>query len=130
MPTVLVVDDQPTIRVLVRAALKDTGYRLLEAGDGVSAVQLARSERPDLILLDIALPRMDGLEVCRRLKEDPATAAIPVLLLSGLVMQQDPEQAAEAVGAEGCITKPFNPIALAKQITGMLRKKRAAVGST
>lgn len=124
MATVLVVDDQPAIRVLVRASLRETGHRLLEAADGLSALRMARRERPALILLDIAIPGMNGLEVCRRLKEDPATAAIAVLLLTGLT-QQDPEQTAKAAGAEACITKPFSPSSLVTQIAGALRKEPA-----
>jgi CheY-like chemotaxis protein len=122
MPTILVVDDEPTIRVLIRAALEGTGYRLLEAADGASALQVARSQRPDLILLDIALPRLSGLEVCRRLKEDPTTAATPILLLTGLVQQAE-RQAAEEVGAQGFIAKPFSPAALVAQIDDTLLRR-------
>ena len=127
MPTILVVDDEPTIRVLVRAVLEGTGYRVLEAADGPSALQMAQSRRPDLVLLDIALPRLSGLEVCRRLKEDAATAATPVLLLSGLV-QQTERRAAEGVGAQGFIAKPFSPATLVERIDDALHR-RAAVAS-
>ena len=125
MPTVLVVDDEPIIRVLIRAALEGTGYGLLEAVDGVSALDVARSRRPDLILLDIALPHLSGLEVCRRLKEDPATAATPVLLLTGFV-QEAQRQAGERAGADGFIAKPFSPAGLAAQIDRTLRRRAAA----
>ena len=127
MATILLVDDEPTIRVLVRAALEGTGYRLLEAADGVSALQLARRERPDLVLLDIALPRLSGLEVCRRLKEDPATAAMPIFLLTGFVQKAE-RRAAEEAGAQGFIAKPFSPAALVARIEDTLRW-RAAVAS-
>jgi two-component system alkaline phosphatase synthesis response regulator PhoP len=126
MPTILVVDDEPTIRLLVRAALEGTGYRLIEASDGLSALQVALSERPDVVLLDIALPRLSGLEVCRRLKENPATASAPVLLLTGLV-QESERQAAEEVGARAFIAKPFSPAALVSHVEDALLRRPAAV---
>ncbi len=125
MPTILVVDDEPTIRVLVRAALERAGYHLLEAADGVSALEIAQSRRPDLIVLDIALPQLSGLEVCRRLKEDPATAAAPILLLTGFV-QEAQRQAGARAGAEGFIAKPFSPAALLAQIELALQRRPAA----
>lgn len=126
MPTILVVDDEPTIRVLIRAALEGTGYRLLEAPDGASALQMARSQRPDLILLDIALPHLNGLEVCRRLKEDPATATTSILLITGFVQQAE-RQAAEEVGAEAFIAKPFSPATLVVQIDNALLRRAAVI---
>jgi CheY-like chemotaxis protein len=126
MPTILVVDDEPTIRFLVRAALDGTGYRLIEASDGLSALEVALTERPDVILLDIALPRLSGLEVCRRLKENPATAGAPVLLITGLVQEAE-RQAAEEVGAQAFIAKPFSPAALVSQVEDALLRRPAAV---
>ncbi len=122
MPTILLVDDEPTIRILVRAALEGTGYPLLEAADGITALELARSERPDLILLDVALPRLSGLEVCRQLKEDPATADTPIFLLTGFVQQTD-RQAAVDAGAEDFIAKPFSPTALVALVQDTLRNQ-------
>ena len=128
MKSILVVDDQPTIRKLVRAALDGKGYRLLEAADGPSALETARRERPDLVLLDIALPQLSGTEVCRRLKEAPATAGIPVLLLTGMI-QQAKQGAAQAAGAQGCIEKPFNPRTLTTQIAELLQEAPATATS-
>ena len=125
MLKVLVVDDEPTIRLLIRAALERTAYELVEAVDGISALEVARRQRPDLILLDIALPQMSGLEVCRRLKADPATARTPVLLLTGFV-QPAQRQAGERAGAEGFIAKPFSPAALLAQIHESLQRAAAA----
>ena len=122
MPTILLVDDEPTIRILVRAALEDTGYPLLEAADGITALELARSEHPDLILLDVALPRLSGLEVCRQLKDDPATADTPIFLLTGFVQQTD-RQAAMDAGAEDFIAKPFSPAALVELVQDTLRNR-------
>jgi len=115
MPTILLVDDEPTIRYLLRASLEGRGYRLIEADDGPSALRSAQSELPDLILLDIALPGLNGLEVCHRLKDDPATATTPVFLLTGYV-DQAKRDAAERAGAEGFIAKPFSPAALVARI--------------
>ena len=122
MPTILVVDDEPSIRGLLRAALDGNGYRLLDAADGASALQIAQRERPDLILLDIALPGLSGLEVCRRLRANPATAETPVLLLSGIVQAGEQREATKA-GAQGVIAKPFSPAALVTQIEDALRRR-------
>ncbi len=128
MKTILVVDDEPTIRKLVRAVLDGKGYRVLEAADGPSALETARRERPDLVLLDLALPQLSGTEVCRRLKEATATADIPVLLLTGMV-QQSKRGAAQATGAQGCIEKPFSPRTLTARIAELLQEAPAAATS-
>lgn len=112
MPTVLVVDDEPAIRALIRASLAGPGWHMIEAADGPSALDLARRADLDLVLLDVALPGLSGLEVCRRLREEPRNARTPVLLLSGA-----PESGAQAeVNAQGWIAKPFGPQALLAQI--------------
>ncbi len=128
MKSILVVDDEPTIRKLVRAVLDGKGYRLLEAADGPSALETARRERPDLVLLDLSLPQLSGTEVCRQLKETPATAGIPVLLLTGMV-QQTKRGAAHAAGAQGCIEKPFNPHTLAARIAELIQQAPTATAS-
>ena len=125
MPTVLVVDDEPTIRTLIRAVLEPTEYRVVEAVDGVSALAVAGKLRPDLILLDIALPRLSGLEVCRRIKADSATASTPIILLTGFVQEAEREAGKQA-GAEGFIAKPFSPAALLKRIDETVRRQPAA----
>lgn len=124
-PTILIVDDEPAIRVLLDAALDGEGYRLLEAADGPSALETARTEHPDLVLLDIGLPGLSGLEVCRRLRDEAGTAGTPVLFLTGLGREAE-EEAAATVGAQGVITKPFSPAALVKQVAHMLRQPAAA----
>ena len=128
MKSILVVDDEPTIRRLVRAVLDGKGYRLLEAADGPSALETARREQPDLVLLDLALPQLSGTEVCRQLKKTPATADIPVLLLTGMA-QQAKRGAAQAAGAQGCIEKPFSPRALTARIAELLQEAPAATTS-
>jgi two-component system alkaline phosphatase synthesis response regulator PhoP len=119
MATILIVDDEPAIRAFVRTALEQAGYRVLEAADGGSALHLVQGEGPDLILLDVALPHLSGIDVCRRLRAQPATARTPVLLLTGL-----PDRAASdaaTAGAQGCLAKPFSPGQLISQVDDALR---------
>lgn len=108
--TILLADDEGPLRELVRATLGST-YRLLEAVDGLEALALARSELPDLVLLDVKMPRLDGFTVCEQLKTDPATSHIPVLMLTAWASQEDQRRGAEA-GADGYLTKPFSPSVL------------------
>ena len=124
MPTILVVDDEPAIRALVRAALSEHGYRVLEAADGAQALRLALSERPDLVLQDIALPGLSGLEVSRRLREDPAAALTPILLLTGLAPETWPVEG--RFDAQGLVQKPFSPADLVSQIRSVLLRQAAA----
>ena len=119
MATVLVVDDEPAIRAFVREALQQAGHRVLEATDGASALRLAEAGRPDLALLDIALPQVSGIDVCRRLRERAATARTPVLFLTGLPDQGAVE--AVAAGAQGYLAKPFSPDQLISQVDDALR---------
>jgi DNA-binding response OmpR family regulator len=117
MATVLVIDDEPAIRRLCRAALEGAGHRVLEAAGGAQGLEAARRGRPDLVLLDLALPDLSGLEVCRRL------GAARVLLLTGLA---GPSEAALARrgGALGLISKPFSPAALLARVEGALSPSR------
>jgi DNA-binding response OmpR family regulator len=119
MATILVVDDEPAIRAFVRAALQQANHRVLEAADGSSALRLAAVERPDLVLLDIALPHLSGIEVCRHLRRENATASTPVLLLTGLPDRGD-QDTAEA-GAQGYLAKPFSPAQLISLVDDALR---------
>jgi len=117
--TVLVVDDEPTIRTLVNAILEDSDVRIVEAADGPQALDMARRYRPDLVLLDVVMPRMDGFAVCQRMKAEQSTAAVPVLLLTALVQESD-HQRARSVGADGIVQKPFSPAALRATVETML----------
>jgi DNA-binding response OmpR family regulator len=105
---VLVVDDEEGIRVLCRVNLELGGYDVLEAADGFTALEVARTQRPDLIFLDIMMPRMDGWEVLEQLKEDPATAAIPVVLLTARTSEED-QIRGWGEGILEYLSKPFNP---------------------
>ena len=120
MATILVVDDEPAIRALIRAALAK--HTVLEAADGLAALEVARARLPQLVLLDVALPALSGLEVCRRLKADPATARTTILLLTGLA------QSNGAAGADGCIAKPFSPAAVVQQVEQALQRQAAPAG--
>jgi len=105
---VLMVDDNPTNLQVLQATLEGRNYRLLAARDGASALAVTAKVAPDLILLDIMMPEMDGYEVCRRLKADPATFEIPIIFLSALTQTEDKVKGLE-LGAVDYITKPFQP---------------------
>jgi DNA-binding response OmpR family regulator len=103
---VLVADDDPDILALVRFRLERDGYEVLAAQDGEAAVDLALARTPDLALLDVMMPRLDGYEVTRRLRDHAPTAAIPIILLTARAQEPDVEQGLEA-GADDYVTKPF-----------------------
>jgi CheY-like chemotaxis protein len=100
------VEDEPVIRELVRSMLDDGPVEVETAGNGADGLRLARGSRFDLVLLDVVLPGMDGLTVCRMLKSDPATSAVPLYMLTAKTRRSDLE-AALAAGANGYIHKPF-----------------------
>jgi two-component system cell cycle response regulator DivK len=104
---ILLVEDHPLNRELAEAILVRAGYEVLVAPDGETGLATASAARPALILMDIELPGLDGLEATRRLKADPATQGIPVLALTAYAMRGD-EQRASAAGCDGYVTKPIN----------------------
>jgi two-component system alkaline phosphatase synthesis response regulator PhoP len=103
---VLIVDDEPTVRLTVRKML-DKDYLVIEATNGEEAVDIARGQKPDVILMDLMMPKMDGYAACSGIKADPATRRIPVVILTAVGHELNKKLAAE-MGAEGYITKPFN----------------------
>jgi CheY-like chemotaxis protein len=107
----LIADDEPAVRALVRVTLEDDDYRILEAADGVEALQKIRDENPSLVLLDIMRPGMNGLEVCRIVKSDPTTSGTVVVMLTAQAQQRDRDRGL-AAGADVYFTKPFSPLAL------------------
>jgi len=118
--TVLVVDDDPKIRELLRLYLVRDGYRTLEAADGPSALEIARSRHCDLVLLDIMLPGLDGLEVCRELREDGDT---PIMLLTARSGDSDKVIGLD-LGADDYVVKPFSPRELMARVRAQLRRRR------
>ena len=111
----IIADDDPALRLLVRATLRSKEYEILEATDGPSTLALARQHRPDLVLLDVNMPGMDGFRICELLKQDPATAAVTVVMLTVQVRVSDRRRARQA-GADGYFTKPFSPMALIRKV--------------
>jgi two-component system phosphate regulon response regulator PhoB len=107
-PTILVVDDEEPLLLLVTITLQTEPYRVLVARDGEEALALARAERPDFILLDVGLPKIDGLEVCRQLRADPNTRDTPIVMLSARAAEED-RAAGLAAGADDYLTKPCRP---------------------
>jgi DNA-binding response OmpR family regulator len=116
--TVLVVDDEETIAEAVRARLENEGYRVLVAGDGDRAIETAARERPDLVVLDLMLPGMDGLEVCKQLQRE---RWVPVLMLTARTEEAD-KVAGFAVGADDYLTKPFSLRELVVRVRAILRR--------
>lgn len=122
--TILVVDDTPDILKVLKRQLEHWGFRALVASSGEEGLATAQHEHPDLILLDILMPKMKGREVCSRLKADPATAGIPVIFLTALGLP-DHIKAGMDLGAEDYIVKPFKPADLKERITVCLLRHRA-----
>jgi CheY-like chemotaxis protein len=116
---VLIVDDDPELRGLVARTLRSDGYTVVEAGDGLEALDVARRLLPDLVLLDMTLPGMDGVEVARQLKATPMLAGVPVVALSALT-QQAVRDRALAAGCARYLTKPCPPGALRDVVAQML----------
>lgn len=114
--TILIVDDDDGIRRLIATTLEDvSGYRMSEAADGEQAVQRAREVRPSIVFLDIDMPRLDGIETCRRLKSEPSTADATIVMLTG-DSDQDAELEARRAGADLFLTKPFSPLHLLRLV--------------
>ena len=119
---ILVVDDQEDQRGVLRDLLIGSGYTVIEAADGETGVAKAKSDRPDLILMDIQMPVIDGYEATRRIKVDPALKSIPIVAVSSFAMKGD-EQKARAAGCDHYVTKPYSPMQLLRMIRGYLGEK-------
>jgi DNA-binding response OmpR family regulator len=122
-PTVVVVDDEKDILELVRYHAEKAGFTCLAAGDGATALRLVRQARPDLLILDLMLPGLDGFEVCRQLRRDPATAELPIIMLTARGEEVDRVVGLE-VGADDYVVKPFSPRELIARIKAVLRRTR------
>src|SRR2546422_2852173 len=121
--TILVVDDDPQVRKVLTVFLEDEGYATITASNGSEALAVVKCEDPDLIILDVDMPEMDGFEVCRRLKEDERTALIPVTMLTGLDDRLARRRGIEA-GADDFLSKPFDHSTLRARLRTQLRLKR------
>jgi DNA-binding response OmpR family regulator len=115
----LIVDDEAGVRALVRMTLDSGVYEIFEASEGFEALDLAREHRPDLVLLDVMLPDVSGMDVCRKIKDDPDLASTTVVMLTARAQTNDVGDAEEA-GADGYFTKPFSPIALTRKVESIL----------
>jgi DNA-binding response OmpR family regulator len=111
MPTVLIVDDEPNVVELVRITLEDDRVNVLAATSGVEALELAAEAHPDLVLLDVNLPDLSGLEVCRRLRGEPSFAGGRIVMLTAAAQREDVSRGL-AAGADEYLTKPFSPVRL------------------
>ena len=125
MPKILVAEDEKDIRELIGFTLRFAGFEVILVSDGIEAVEQAVELQPDLILLDVRMPKMTGYEACRVLKEEPATTAIPVVFLSAKGQEGEIKRGLD-VGAVEYIVKPFAPDDLTSQVKDVLRRVQTA----
>jgi DNA-binding response OmpR family regulator len=121
-PVVLAADDDEDILELIAFRLEHSGYTVLQARDGEEALDLARTSRPDLAVLDVMMPKIDGFEVTRRLREDDSTTRIPIILLTARTQEADVQRGFDA-GADDYIRKPFSPQELGARVQAILGRR-------
>jgi len=119
MLTILITDDEPHVVELVRVTLEDERVRVVEAADGVTALALAEELEPELIFLDVNLPDLSGIEVCRRLRRHPRLSGASIVMLTAAAQQEDISRGL-AAGATQYLTKPFSPVRLLSLVEGLL----------
>ena len=117
--TILLVEDSPAHLKLMESALEGLGYEIITAGDGEKALEQVERWRPDLVLLDVVLPKKNGYQVCRQIKSEPATRSIPVIMVSSKTQDSDRYWGMKQ-GADGYLTKPFQPKELADAVANHL----------
>jgi DNA-binding response OmpR family regulator len=127
--TVLVIDDEPELRKLLDYNLSKAGYLVLSAAEGQEGIALAKRQLPDLILLDLMMPGLDGLETCKRLRADPATAAVPLIMLTAKGEEGDRVLGLE-LGADDYVAKPFGVRELVARVKALLRRSEGAHASS
>ena len=122
VPRVLVVDDDPQVLKLLRLNFELEGYDVVSATDGNDALEAVKIEAPDVVVCDVMMPGVDGLEVVKRLRGAPDTASVPIVLLSAKALRGDAEAGLDA-GADEYVTKPFDPTELVDIVAGLLAKR-------
>lgn len=123
--TVLIVEDEADVVDLLRYNLNKAGFTVLIANDGIQGLEMAKTNRPDVVILDLMLPSMDGKAICKSLKKDPDTEAIPVLMLTAKSDVADRVQGLE-IGADDYVTKPFSPRELVLRVQSLLRRSKTS----
>jgi len=121
MSTILLAEDDPDILHMVAYKLRRAGFEVIETTDGLAALDACRRERPDLVLLDVRMPRLDGIAVCRELRAGPRTGDLPIVMLTARAREQDRELAL-AAGATDYVVKPFSPRALVERVEAVLAR--------
>jgi CheY-like chemotaxis protein len=121
-PRVLVVDDDPQVLKLLRVNFELDGYDVVDASSGEEALKSVKRDHPDVVVCDVMMPGMDGIEVVRRLRADPKTAKLPVIVVSAKAQRID-LQAGQLAGADDYVTKPFDPQDLLDAVARLLKKK-------
>lgn len=124
---ILIVEDEPEAVELIEFNLRQAGWEVISAADGAEALKKTRAANPDLIVLDLMLPEVDGLEVCKLLRRDPATAAVPILMLTAKAAEIDRVVGLE-LGADDYVTKPFSPRELVLRIRNLLQRRSQESG--
>ena len=124
MAKIVVADDDVDIRDLVVFKLEQSGHEVVSVGDGAAALEACRAGVPDLVVLDVMMPGMGGLDACRALRLEPALARVPVILLTARAQESDIEQGFNA-GADDYVVKPFSPRELASRVAAVLQRSRA-----
>ena len=119
---ILIIEDQEDLRGVLRDLFTNSGFMVVEAADGAAGIAKAKSDRPDVILMDIQMPVIDGYEATRQIKADPSLARIPVVAISSFAMKGD-EEKARAAGCDDYVTKPYSPIQLLRMVRGYLGDK-------
>lgn len=128
MAKILVVDDEVNILTILKDSLEFSGFQVVTAVDGLDALQMVSKENPHLVVLDIGMPKLDGWEVCRRLKNDPATKDLPIIILTAYAQSSDQRKGLQ-LGADSFIAKPCDLAYLVEEINSLLAKKKASSSS-
>ncbi|MGH2826579.1 MAG: response regulator transcription factor [Actinomycetota bacterium] len=121
MSTVLVVEDDPDVRELIARKLAQAGFEVHTREDGQAGLEATSEVAPDIVLLDIMMPRLDGIEVCRRMRAEPSTASVPVIMLTAKAQEADVDRGF-GVGADDYIIKPFSPRELLNRVRAVLAR--------